>query len=69
MRLRIFDLKTPWFWFVSFYQRAYGKPWLEIAIYDGRGPRKWWLHCWEWEKIPDHSPFVGSVAVVYQEAE
>ena len=53
MRLRIFDLNTPWFWLVIFFQRAYSKPWIEALLYQPAGWTKFWFNFWQWEKQPD----------------
>lgn len=60
MRLRVFDLNTPWFWLTIFYQRLYGKPWMEVLLWEPHTFRSWWVHFWLWETIPDeHAVFVA----------
>ena len=59
MRLRIFDLSTPWFWFVAFYRKECGDPHISINVY---GPNRWskgWFHLWKWEDLPDTRPQVA----------
>ncbi len=54
MRLRLIDLKTPWFWLVVFYRQApYGKPWLECSVFSGIGHKRWWWCWWQWEQEPE----------------
>ena len=50
MRLRIFDLNTPWFWLTLFWQRSYGKPFIELSIWRPNSWKKWWLNVWKWEE-------------------
>jgi hypothetical protein len=66
MRLRIFDLNTPWFWLIFFFQRNYSKPWLELSLWTPHTFQKWWIHVWQWEKIPDER---GAYAVEKTESE
>ena len=66
MRLRIFDLNTPWFWLVIFHQRTYGKPWLEISLWRPHSWQKWWVYFWEREKLPDER---GQYAVTRETAD
>lgn len=57
MRLRIFDLNTPFFWLTIFYNpKHYGKPTVEAAIWEPHKFQKWWIHVWMWEKLPDERP-------------
>lgn len=53
-RLRVFDLATPWFWFVIFYfGKRYGNTWAEVNLFDGVGwGRRFWYHVWQWEDEP-----------------
>ena len=49
-RLRVLDLRTPWFWVVVFHRRSYGKPRLEVSVYDERAATsRWWLNVWQRE--------------------
>jgi hypothetical protein len=52
MRLRILDLNTPWFWLTVFFQKRYGKPWIEIAIWTPNTWKNFWLNVWQWEGTP-----------------
>jgi hypothetical protein len=52
-RLRVFDWNTPWFWLTVFYQQAYGKPYLEIALWKPNTWKRFWLNVWQWEEVPD----------------
>lgn len=58
MRLRIFDINTPWFWFVMFYRRECGKPHISADLYESQKWSKSWLHVWKWEKLPDMRPMM-----------
>jgi hypothetical protein len=63
MRLRVFDLSTPFGWIVVFFQREYGKPAVELNIFRRTRKSRWWFHCWKWEPIPDERPawqFLGT---------
>lgn len=52
-RLRVFDLMTPWFWIVCFYQpKIYGDAWFVLEIFDGRFTPTWWWNFWIWERKP-----------------
>ena len=53
MRLRIFDLNTPWFWLTIIFQRKYGEPWFALSLWKPNTWQKWWIHVWQWEKQPD----------------
>jgi hypothetical protein len=53
MRLRIFDLNTPWFWVTIFAQNRYAKPWFEISVWSPNTFKKWWIHFWMREPWPD----------------
>jgi hypothetical protein len=53
VRLRIFDLNTPLFWLTVFFQRAYGKPWVEVSLWNPHQFKKWWVYVWQWEQRPD----------------
>lgn len=61
LRLRVLDLNTPWFWFTIFYEPcAYGESWLRIELWKPHTWRKFWIHFWKWEPIPNsHSPWTG----------
>jgi hypothetical protein len=44
-RLRVFDLNTPWFWFVWFWygRRGTGKI-MEVLLYPGHTFERFWVH-------------------------
>lgn len=48
-RLRIFDLNTPWFWIVLFWQERR----LVVRVYPSNRWAGWWLHAFKREPIPD----------------
>jgi hypothetical protein len=50
-RFRLLDIKTPWFWFVSFYRR--NDPMIEASIYRSGVRREWWFYALRWEDEPD----------------
>ena len=53
MRLRIFDLNTPWFWLTMFYNpNPYGKPWLETSLWKPNSWKRFWVNVWQWEPMP-----------------
>jgi len=52
MRLRIFDLNTPWFWLTIFFQRRYAKPWLEVSLWPPNTWKRWWINIWMREEWP-----------------
>ena len=53
-RLRVLDLNTPWFWLVVFWHgRRYGQPTAEASLYPPQRWRRFWLHVWQREPIPD----------------
>ena len=54
-RLRIIDINTPWFWITCFWQRTYGKPRLELALWEPHKWQRWWVNFWQWEGIPDEN--------------
>ena len=54
-RFRVFDLNTPWFWLTIFFQRRYGKPWLEVLLWKPHTWKKWWVYAWKWEAVPDEN--------------
>lgn len=60
MRLRILDINTPYVWLTVFFQRSYGKPWLEISFWQPNTWKNWWVHVWMWEQLPSEQ---GSYAV------
>lgn len=68
MRLRVFDLNTPWFWLTCFFKpQHYGKPYLELSLWKPHQWQKWWLNIWKWEEIPTET---GAYAIaVKSEAE
>jgi len=51
VRLRILDVNTPWFWLTLFYQKSYGKPFLEASAWSPHSWKRWWLHVWQWERM------------------
>jgi hypothetical protein len=53
MRLRVLDINTPWFWLTVFWQRLYGKPWLEMSIWSPNTHRSWWFYAFQWEKYAE----------------
>lgn len=54
-RLRVFDLMTPWFYIVCFYQpKIYGDAWFRLEIFDGRFTPTWWWNFWIWEFQPSN---------------
>lgn len=56
MKLRVFDLNTPWFWLTLFYYpEHYGKPFLELSLWNPHTFKKWWIHGWIREQIPDET--------------
>jgi hypothetical protein len=52
VRLRVFDLNTPWFWFTVFYEPKWGEPYLVASLWQPHKWQKFWIHFWKWEKAP-----------------
>lgn len=62
MRLRVLDLNISWLlWLTVFYQRVYGKPFLECCLWRSNS---WgsWINIWKWEKIPMEQPQTAEYA-------